>query len=168
MYMELDDAINARRSIRKFKKGATIPKEDYLAMIEAGMYAPSARNGRPWRFAVIESRKLMDEIKKRHPYAKMLESASGLIVVLASPGGDESSSFFQQDAAACTENILLKATDLGYGTVWCGLYPIKERASILSDILGMPEIPVTMIAIGIPDENPLRRGVFEPERITFL
>lgn len=97
--MELDGAIRARRSIRRFRKGAIIPKEDYLAMLEAGMYAHSAGNGRPWRIAAIEDRKLLDETEKRHPYAKMLESASGLIVMPASPECDESSSFFQQDSA---------------------------------------------------------------------
>ena len=38
--MELDEAIKGRRSIRKYKKGAVIPKEDVEAMIEAATWAP--------------------------------------------------------------------------------------------------------------------------------
>jgi len=51
--MELDEAIRGRRSIRRYEKGAVIPREDLEAMIEAATWAPSSTNVQPWRFIVV-------------------------------------------------------------------------------------------------------------------
>ena len=34
--------------------------------------------------------------------------------------------YWIQDCSAATENILLTATDLGLGAVWCGIHPQKK------------------------------------------
>ncbi len=57
--MELDEAIKGRRSIRKYEKGAVIPKEDLEAMIEATIWAPSSTNVQPWRFILVTQRELI-------------------------------------------------------------------------------------------------------------
>jgi nitroreductase/ubiquinone/menaquinone biosynthesis C-methylase UbiE len=54
--VDLDEAIRERRSIRKYKSGVTIPREDIEAIIEAGSWAPSSTNIQPWRFIVVEDR----------------------------------------------------------------------------------------------------------------
>ena len=46
------DAINERRSIRKFKD-QPVPKELILKMIEAARVAPSAKNRQPWKYIVF-------------------------------------------------------------------------------------------------------------------
>ena len=56
------EAIKKRRSIRKYVKGAEIPAEDMRQILEAAMLAPSARNCRPWEFAVIRNRAAMERI----------------------------------------------------------------------------------------------------------
>lgn len=45
------NAINDRRSIRKFKT-APVPKETIADIIEAGRSAPSAKNRQPWKYIV--------------------------------------------------------------------------------------------------------------------
>lgn len=54
--MDLDEAIKGRRSIRKYKADARIPREDIEAIIEAGSWAPSSTNIQPWRFIVVTDR----------------------------------------------------------------------------------------------------------------
>ncbi len=54
--MDLEKAIRERRSIRKYKPDAPIPREDIEAMVEAGRWAPSSTNIQPWRFIVVEDR----------------------------------------------------------------------------------------------------------------
>ncbi len=54
--MDLDEAIRGRRSIRKYKSDARIPREDIEAIIEAGSWAPSSTNIQPWRFIVVEDK----------------------------------------------------------------------------------------------------------------
>ena len=60
--MELDEAIRGRRSIRKYEKGAVIPKEDLEAMIEAATWAPSSTNVQPWRFILVTQRELIAQM----------------------------------------------------------------------------------------------------------
>ena len=60
--MELDEAIKRRRSIRKYKKGAAIPKEDVEAMIEAATWAPSSTNVQPWRFILVTQQELIAQM----------------------------------------------------------------------------------------------------------
>ena len=47
------DVIKERRSIRKFKP-EQIKEEELQAIIEAGLYAPSAINKQSWNFTVIQ------------------------------------------------------------------------------------------------------------------
>ncbi|MCK5670298.1 nitroreductase family protein, partial [Candidatus Bathyarchaeota archaeon] len=47
--MELIEAIMGRRSIRKYKRDP-VPEEIIRKVLEAGNWAPSAKNGHQWRF----------------------------------------------------------------------------------------------------------------------
>jgi nitroreductase len=47
--MELFEGLISRRSIRKYT-GERIDEAKIKEIIKAGMYAPSARNKRPWHF----------------------------------------------------------------------------------------------------------------------
>ena len=118
--MQCYEAIRARRSVRKYKKGAKIPAEDVKKMLEAAMMAPSAVNSRPWEFYVTDKREMLDKLMQAHPASKMLETASLAIVVCGRPDLQPKHNFWQQDRGAAIENILLQALDLGYGTCWCG------------------------------------------------
>lgn len=60
--MELDEAIKGRRSIRKYEKGAVIPKGDLEAMIEAASWAPSSTNVQPWRFILVTQGELIGQM----------------------------------------------------------------------------------------------------------
>lgn len=112
------DAIRSRRSIRKYT-GEPIAEPIRRAILEAGFYAPSAMNRRPFHFVSITDRELMQKLSDLHPYAKMLPQADWAIIVC----GDESVSgpFYMDDCAAATQNILLAAHSRGsapYGAVW--------------------------------------------------
>ena len=62
--MHLDEAIRGRRSIRKYKADAPIPREDIEAIIEAGCWAPSSTNIQPWRFIVVTDRETIAAMAK--------------------------------------------------------------------------------------------------------
>ncbi len=62
--MDLDEAIKGRRSIRKYKADASIPRKDIEAIIEAGCWAPSSTNIQPWRFIVVTDRDTIAKIAK--------------------------------------------------------------------------------------------------------
>lgn len=79
------DAIYNRRSIRKFLK-KDVPPELISSIIDAGRYAPSAKNRQPWKFIVFgneSKQRLLDRmecgIKREENGAAMLpNSRSGL------------------------------------------------------------------------------------------
>lgn len=168
--MNTSEAIRARRSIRKYQKGALIPREQVERLLEAAMMAPSACNSRPWEFVVAESDEIKQKIREIHPYTQMLETASLAIVVCGRPDLQEGicSGFWPQDCGAAIQNLLLQATELGYGCCWCGIYPVMERVEMFRRLLDVTSTPLAVIAVGRPDEAPAARGRFEPERVKYL
>jgi len=56
--MDLFDAIQGRKSIRRFKE-TPVPDEDIRKILDAGRLAPSANNTQPWSFLVVRDRGLL-------------------------------------------------------------------------------------------------------------
>jgi len=157
-----------RRSIRKYKN-EIVPDEMIEKLLRAGFAAPSARNAQPWHFIVINDRNILDEIPKFHPYSKMLTEASHAIVVCGDLSSEKVRDYWVQDCAAATQNILLMATELGLGSVWLGLYPNEERVNALKKLLQMPDeiVPLSIIAIGYPDETKEPIDRFEAKKVHY-
>ncbi|MDR0442583.1 MAG: nitroreductase family protein [Treponema sp.] len=160
-----------RRSIRKFQPDKPVTREQLDRLLKAAMLAPSACNTRPWEFLAITKREMLDKIAEIHPYAKMCETATAAIVVVALPQTKEKpEGYFPQDCGAATENILLEAAGIGLGACWCGVYPREERMVSIRGLFNIqePKIPFNIIAIGTPDEAPGQRGFFEAAKVTYI
>jgi nitroreductase len=165
------EAIENRRSVRKFAPGKPVTREQLDRLLETAMLAPSACNSRPWEFIAVTKRETLDEIARVHPYAGMCATAAAAIIVVAIPqaaGGPEG--YFPQDCAAATENILLEAVTLGLGACWCGVYPREQHMAAIRALFDIrePKIPFNVIALGTPAEAPARRGFFEASRVTYV
>lgn len=167
--MDCTQTIRARRSIRKFKPGASIPRADVESMLEAAMMAPSARNLRPWEFFVVENPELKAQLRAAHPFASMLDTASLAIVVCGRPEDQKGAAegYWPLDCGAAVENLLLQAVDLGYGACWCGCWP-SPRVSKLQELLNTRSVPAALIAVGVPDEAPAPRGFYQADKVTWL
>lgn len=167
--MDCTQTIRARRSIRKYKPDRAVPRADVEKMLEAAMMAPSACNTRPWEFFVAEG-SVKDRLRAVHPRAAMLETAPLAIVVCARPDLQENvcGGFWPLDCGAAVENLLLQAAELGYGACWCGCWPRQERAADVQKVLGTQSVPVALIAVGVPDEEPPARGFYDPGKVTWL
>ncbi len=159
-------AIRYRRNIRRFTP-EPVPDESIKALLEAAMSAPSAGNQQPWEFVVIKDRAVLDRIPDVHPHAQMCRQAQAAIVVCGNLERDSHRGFWVQDCAAATQNILIAATDLGLGSVWCGVHPREDRVSGLRKLLCLPDhiVPLSLIPIGHPAENKPASERFDPARI---
>ena len=166
----MNELIEKRRSIRKFKSYVLVTDEQLKQLLEAAMHAPSACNSRPWEFIAITKREILDEIAKIHPFAEMCSTATAAIIVVALPQTGRPEGYFPQDCGAATQNILLEAVSLGLGACWCGVYPKEERMAEMRKLLNLkePKIPFNVIAIGSPDESPNRRGLFDETKVTYI
>ena len=163
-------AIETRRSIRKYHADKPVTKEQLKQLLEAAMLAPSARNTRPWEFIAVTCRKTLDEIVSIHPYAQMCKTATAAIVVVGVPQEDGLQGYFAQDCGAATQNILLEAVDMGLGTCWCGVFPREERIGPFSELFKIeaPKVPFCVIAVGVPDESPDKRGYYEEAKAQYI
>ena len=61
--MELYEAIEKRRTIRKFKAPAT--QEQIMRIIAAGTKAPSGTNQQRWEFIIVDDPALIEKISER-------------------------------------------------------------------------------------------------------
>ena len=172
--MELFDAINSRRSIRKYKPD---PVDDKAieAILEAGRWAPSWSNTQCWHFIVVRDpavkAKVADTLMKfemkgelvDNPGKKVLNTAPVLIVVCATVGISggppmyggsgkfitDKGDWFMFDTGLAVQNMVLAAHGLGLGTVILGTFdaPAAEK------VLGVPEgyRVVTLFPVGVPE-----------------
>lgn len=156
------DYILSRRSIRKYKENE-VSDEMINEIVKAGMNAPAARNLKVSEYIIIKEKEVLKRIVEKNSHAHMLNEAPVGIVVC----GKEASEFWVQDLAASTENILLKATELGLGSCWIGIYPIDQKEKDMKEILNIPEdIRVfSLISIGYANEEKEMNNVFDKLRV---
>ncbi|MBM3712804.1 MAG: nitroreductase family protein [Actinobacteria bacterium] len=112
-----------RRSIRKYLD-KPVSDKDLDELLRCAMAAPSANNQQSWEFIIVKERDILNNIAKVHPDSyHMLEHAPAAIVVCGNLQKEiyKEKGFWVQDCSAATENILIKAQNLGLGAVWCGI-----------------------------------------------
>jgi len=135
------------------------------------MAGPSAMTKDPWRFVVVRRLETLQELGAALPGGKMLPVASLAIVVC----GDQEAAFEQhvsfllQDCAAAIENLLLAAHGLGLGACWVGVHPSPQAIRRVRELFTIPEtvVPVAVIAVGQPGEEPPARTRFNQDHVHF-
>ncbi len=160
---DLLEFLKTRRSIRKFKP-KQVPEDLILKILDIARYAPSAHNSQPWRFIVVKDPKIKEELANIHGGAKPLHNAPQAIVVVSDKNASPSS--YLIDGANATIYIQLAAHALGLGTVWIQtMRNIKD----IQRILDLPEnlVPVAILAIGYPDEQPKIRERLPLEKLVY-
>ena len=162
--------IMTRTSIRQFTN-QPIAKDTLDLIVKAGMAAPSAVNAQPWAFVIVTEKEVLDSLNAIKPWFN-LKTATAAVVVC----GDMNKAmegtgreYWIQDCSAASENILLAAHAYGIGAVWCGVYPNEEIVAGVSRVLTLPEniIPLNVITMGYPAENPEPKDKFKTENIHY-
>lgn len=151
--MELKEVIENRRSIRSFEN-KDINKETVEDIINCGRLAPSAKNKQPWYFVILKNEikdkvadlmieydqnimdKQSEKAKIKYPSSvkstgEVIKEAPVLILIFREKDdnwiiGDNLS------IGACVENMCLRATDLGLGSLW-----IRDTVYVANDIAKM-------------------------------
>ena len=160
--------IMTRTSIRQYTNGP-VSKADIETMLRAGMAAPTAVNRQPWHFVAVTDKEKLAELAGRRG---MIQQAGVAIVVCGNMDKamqGPAQAFWIQDCSAATENILLAANALGLGAVWTGCYPMEDRVAEVSKVLKLPKtiVPLCVIAIGHPAEQPTPKDKWKPENVSY-
>ena len=165
--MSLDQIIKQRRSIRKYKK-KPVSNEQIQLLIQAAVEAPSWKNSQTARYHVITSQPLLNEFKERClPEFNQENCKDAPVLIVTSfipnrsgferdgtPSNELANGWGCYDLGLQNANLVLKAEELGYGTLIIGI----RDAQKIREVLSVPEEEtiVSVIAVGIPAEEPNR------------
>ncbi len=166
------DLIKSRRSIRRFLP-RPVEREKILACLEAARLAPSASNGQPWRFVVIDETALKERLCEAafsgiYSASRFAAQAPVIIVVLARlnrlthrlGSRFQGIPFHLIDIGIAVEHFVLQAEELGLGTCWMGWFnPRRVRRAL--------QVPkkykiVAMMPVGYAASRPPRETIREP------
>ena len=183
--METKQAIEARRSIRRFQTGV-LSKTLLTHLLELATKAPSGKNRQPWRFIVCqgEAKDKLLQIMKSAVAARQsegmdtgsaegtmqaMQTADAVVLVLNRFSRIEPDYGYYrvltdtQSIGAAVQNLLLAAQDVGLGTLWiCDIFFATHE---IAHWLDRNEELVAAVAIGYADESPCARPRKELETV---
>lgn len=139
--MQTLDAIIARRSYRGKYLPDPVPREHLVAIMEAGLRAPSGCNKQTTNLIAVDDPEILRQL---HAVIDppIGETAPAMICVLTRPIiAYRDRTFFVQDYAAAIENMLLAIADLGYESCWIEghVTDVDRIGDQMARILGAPE-----------------------------
>lgn len=116
--MNIIDTINKRHSYRGEYKSVTVPREDLITIMKAGLSAPSGCNKQTTSLIAVDDKEVL---KKLHTAINppVGETAPAMICVLTQRiNAYRDKCFAVQDYSAAIENMLLAIVELGYQSCW--------------------------------------------------
>lgn len=137
--MDIDEAIQSRKSVRKFSNKKPDWK-DILECVDSSRYAPMAGNNFTLKFIIINNEETIQKISEACQQ-DFFSKAKYIVCVCSDPTlpinafGDRGEIYSRQQAGAALQNFLLKITELGLSTCWVGHF-LEEQ---IKDILKIPE-----------------------------
>ncbi len=171
--MELKDAIVTRRTVRKFTD-YRVTDNEVEELLEAVRWSPTWANTQSWEFIVIRDsdriKAVTDTYSPSNPGRRCSENASLLIAICADTTkaghkkgvlSTEFNEWFMFDLGIATQNLSLKAHDMGLGSVIIGSLDHEKCAQILE--VSNPYKLAAILVVGKPEtiktEQPERRTV---------
>lgn len=162
------ECIIRRHSYRGEYVNESVPREDLIRIMEAGLAAPSGCNKQTTSLIAVDDEELVMRLKSviEPPIA---ESAPAFICVLTQRiNAYRDKCYSVQDYSAAIENMLLASVELGYQSCWYeGHITDDDRiCDKLADILGVPDgydlVCILPIGKGISEaKEPMKRSFHE-------
>lgn len=163
--MELNDILESRRSIRRYKD-KKVEHQLIEQCIRAAIEAPSWKNSQTARYHIIESDDILARIKNEtlpEFNAKNCKDAPVLIVSTfikdrsgferdGTPSNECGQGWGYYDLGLHNMNFILKARELGLDTLIMGIRDEKKLREILD--IDDKEIIVSVISLGYRDIEP--------------
>ncbi|MFC1810318.1 nitroreductase family protein [Patescibacteria group bacterium] len=156
--MDFFDLIHKRQSVRSFTD-EKISDDDIIKILEAAIKAPSAGNLQAFEIYVVKDKEKKLELSVAALDQDSIKEASHCIVFCAHPELSKSKYDEMGEKVYCIEDTTiacayaqLAAANLGYGSVWVGAIEEDKLRKVLS--LDESLVPVSILPIGIPNEEP--------------
>jgi nitroreductase len=145
-----------RWSPRRFEEGRPLSRQTLLELFEAARWAPSCYNEQPWRYIVCDrfndpqawNAALQCLVEGNRKWAS---GASLLLIATAAThfaGRNEPNRWAHYDTGAASENLCLRAVELGVAIHQMGGFDVA-RVRALFDVPSTYD-PLSMMALGYP------------------
>lgn len=170
------DLVNRRQSDRRYLD-KPVEKEKIERILEAGRLAPSACNGQPWRFIVVDEPELRAEVAAATESQVLrmntfVQQAPVLIVIIReksnfnSQAGDllKNKDYSLIDIGIATASMAYQATAEGLGTCIIGWLDEKK----IRHLLGIPRSKKVelVLTVGYADSKPREKIRRRPGEVT--
>ncbi len=157
--MELNNIIQNRQSVRKFKTKKP-DWRDIIECIDSARYAPMAGNIYSLKFILVDDKKTIQKLADA-AQQQFVAQAQYVVVVCTNPSRtvnsyDERGEIYcRQQAGAAIENFLLKIQEFGLSTCWIGAFVdrLVKQALKIPDNINVE----AMFPIGYEFEKPRTR-----------
>ncbi len=158
IYLNIEDAIYKRRTIRRFKQDP-IPIKTLKKLIDYARVAPAGSNIQSIEYIIINTPEMTENVfplvkwaaslpkKDRNP--EVFRRPTAYIIVLVNTNIKKN--YFEYDIGAAVENILLGAMKFNIGSCWMGSFNGRKIRKLLK-IPDYYEI-THVISLGYPDEE---------------
>jgi nitroreductase len=149
--VEILNLLKSRRSIRVYQD-KPIPQDLLLQILETGRWAPTGANLQPWHFIVVTDQETRRKIGEVARFLFIKSSHVGKAPVVLVLGFDtRKGKYGRYDVTLAGANMMIMATDLGFGTCWIGAFDEPK----VKEILEIPENieVIGLITLGYPNEN---------------
>jgi len=152
------EVVKKRKSIRRFRP-KEIDEEKIKKILEMVRQAPSAGNLQAYQVFVVKSKAAKERFFAATYGQRWIKEAAVLFVFCADInlssqryGARGTQLYALQDATIAVSYAQLAITDLGLGSVWVGSFDERE----IQETLGTDLVPVAILAVGYPAEDPVR------------
>jgi nitroreductase len=165
--MAFMDLALSRRSVRRYSSNA-VEAEKLELCVEAARIAPSASNGQPWRFILVDEPGLRDSVAEAcfgpgAVFNRFAAQAPVLVVLVVEPSTRlnrigaalKRRDYPLIDAGIAAEHFCLQAAELGLGTCMIGWFDERK----VKKLLGVPagKRPALVISVGYPEAGDAAR-----------
>ncbi|MCC8137590.1 MAG: nitroreductase family protein [Clostridiales bacterium] len=165
--MELQSAIEERRSIRSYDTSKKVTEEELRVLIEAAQQAPSWKNSQTGRYAIVYTEEMKEQVLDKCLPPFNAKNAAGAAALIVTSYVKNYSGFDKENGTAANEIgngwgmydlglqnqiLLLKAKEMGMDTLVMGI----RDAAALRELLKIDESQeiAAVIALGYADGEP--------------
>lgn len=162
--MDFNKVISGRRSIRHYDENKKVSKEQIEEIISAAIKAPSWKNSQTARYYCATSEDGISKIRECLPEFNKKNSENAALIVTAfvsdragfdregNPDNECGNGWGYYDLGLHNENLVLKAYEMGLGTLIMGIRDGEKIRKALA--IPENETVVSVIAVGYPAVNP--------------
>lgn len=172
--MKFLDLVHDRYSCRKFSD-KPVDDDTLNKILEAGIYAPTAKNVQPVKIWVMKSSESLSKIKSCTPF-KWTENISVFLLV----GGTKENAFVRPsdnrnfedvDASIVATHLMLAAHDLGLASTWIGFFDVNKVNELFPETKDYDLVAIFPIGYPADDSQPSDRHAVrktQSEMVKFL